>query len=112
MSLKYVDIENQQRTWAKTLEKDTPFRKPDEFFLSIASKYIRRNGKILDGGCGLGYLVVYLSSLGYDAVGVDFSRAMIRIAKVFKNTALHVGDITCLPYKENAFDTCISEECS
>jgi SAM-dependent methyltransferase len=95
--------------WAKSFETDTSFHKPDEFYLSIFLEYIRRNARILDGDCGLGYTVSYMSSLGYDAIGIDFSKTLIKRARFLKNTSLHVGDITRLPYKENTFDTYISE---
>jgi len=92
--------------WTKVFEKDTSY-KPDEYFLSIILEYILGK-KILDGGCGPGHLVAYLSSLGYDTIGIDFSKTLIKRTKVPKNTALHVGDITHLPYKENTFDSYIS----
>ena len=95
MPLKIYGQKSTAAFWAKNLEGDTPFRKPDEFFLSIISKYINQNGKTLDGGCGLGYLVAYLSSLGYDAIGIDFSKTLIKSARMrtHTNAELHVGDL-------------------
>lgn len=57
----------------------------------------------------MGYLVAYLSSLGYDAMGIDFSKTLIKRSRDFKNSSLHIGDVTRLPYKENTFDAYISE---
>jgi SAM-dependent methyltransferase len=77
--------------------------------LSHILKYISRTGKILDCGCGLGHSVAYFSSLGYDVIGIDFSKRVVNRAKFLNKFSLNIGDIIHLPYMENAFSTCISE---
>lgn len=111
MPLKIYGQGSTANFWAKALGRDSSLRKPDEFFFSMISEYLHRNGKILDAGCGTGYMVTYLSSLGYDAIGLDFSKTLIKRARssALNNTQLQVGDLTHLPYKKNTFATCISE---
>lgn len=58
-------------------------------------KNIVRTGKIkpckvIDLGCGTGNYVIYLSSKGFDATGVDFSKTAIELAR---NSALKSGVI-------------------
>ncbi|MEM2153168.1 MAG: class I SAM-dependent methyltransferase [Candidatus Bathyarchaeia archaeon] len=65
------------------------------------------HGRVLDVGCGIGYL----SAIFKDYVGVDINREAILIAS--KNTH---GDyvIACasnLPFRSDAFDACISYDC-
>ncbi len=48
-----------------------------EKFLSICKD------KILDLGCGMGHYSNYMSKLGFEVTGIDFSSSMIKIAKKF-----------------------------
>lgn len=74
----------------------------------IFMKYLPK-GKILEGGCGLGQWVIYLSSLGYNIEGVDFSKETIKKIKDYMPDApVKVGDVTSLDYPDNYFDAYIS----
>jgi len=44
-------------------------------------KYIPKNGKVLDLGCGYGRFTKLLVSLGYETIGIDISRPLIDRAK-------------------------------
>ena len=72
------------------------------------------NKKILDVGCGNGYLVRLLIEKGYDAYGIDASVSGINIAKKFYSDRffLHNIENQDLPYSLNKmkFDTVISTE--
>ena len=46
--------------------------------------------KVIDLGCGAGNYVIYLSSKGFDATGVDFSKTAIELAR---NSALKKGAV-------------------
>jgi len=70
---------------------------------------------LLDLGCGLGGTAIHLSSLGYDVLGLDLSRQLLKKAHAaiyadktlhtatIKEPALIQGDINSLPLK----DACI-----
>lgn len=62
------------------------------------------HGKILDIGCGIGYL----SNLFNDYVGIDIDKEAVTIAK--KNTGDNyiIADATDLPFRNNVFNTCIA----
>ncbi|MBR7172780.1 MAG: class I SAM-dependent methyltransferase [Clostridia bacterium] len=69
-------------------------------FLSTCEK------KVLDLGCGMGHYSKYMKSKGFDVVGVDFSKQMIKIAKkTCPKTKFHVADICDLKVlKKEKFD--------
>ena len=74
--------------------------------LSLASK-------ILDLGCGNGYLTGYLSEQGYDITGCDYSQTGIDLAKKqFPAVSFFQQDLTLpLPTEQlAAYDTVISTE--
>lgn len=73
-----------------------------------------KNQCILDLGCGNGYLVNYLISLGYNAYGTDASEKGISIAKETNPDRFFVQDLSTgkLPaeLQQLKFDTIISTE--
>lgn len=75
---------------------------------------IQKNKKILDVGCGNGYLVRYLIEKGFDAYGIDASESGIRIAKKYYPDRFYWQDINSksLPKEltKISFDTIISTE--
>lgn len=63
--------------------------------------------KILDVGCGVGWLCRFLQELDADVTGLDYSDYAIQHS-VARNTTK--GDMTKLPYDDNSFDLIISRE--
>ena len=52
-----------------------------------------KNAKILDLGCGSGYITNYLHNQNLNAIGLDFSQEMINIAKTkFPNIEFLLDD--------------------
>ena len=80
--------------------------------LSLLSK--DKNSCILDLGCGNGYLVTHLLSLGYNAYGTDASAEGIAIAKKTHPDRFFIQDLSTgeLPVELQSlkFDTIISTE--
>ena len=77
---------------------DVDYLKP--YFL----KYFPLEGKILEGGCGLGHYVIYYKKLGYDIIGVDFAEATVRKTKEsFKDATIQKGDVRSLDFKDGFF---------
>jgi len=65
--------------------------------------------KVLDFGCGLGDMVCYLLSIGYDAHGCDISPHWEQAAECpVERLALIVEKPYRLPYKDNTFDAVFS----
>lgn len=79
----------------------------------IFPKYIKKEDKILDIGCGTGRTTFAMYKLGYHNItGLDLSHAMINTA-ININTSKDyyidfiVGDATALMYSDNTFDSII-----
>jgi len=66
-----------------------------------------RGYKILDVGCGSGWLVDYLSKHGFQATGIDFVREFIEKAKKIHDGSFVLAKAEKLPFKDNSFDTVI-----
>lgn len=66
--------------------------------------------KILDAGCGTGFLSIELSKLGfYNLIGVDISKKMLEKACLKKNYInLINANLLNLPFKNNFFDSIFS----
>ncbi len=45
------------------------------------ASHLKENSTVLDLGCGSGYITNYLHKLNLNAIGIDFSQEMIKIAK-------------------------------
>lgn len=71
------------------------------------------NGKrVLDAGCGMGWYTNFLSERNPEGevFGVDIAEKAVRKGHELGNGQLLVGDITKLPFPENAFDYIACEE--
>ncbi|MFD2145581.1 class I SAM-dependent methyltransferase [Mucilaginibacter antarcticus] len=72
------------------------------------------NRRILDLGCGNGYLVNFLISQGYDAYGTDASEMGIEIARQSHPDRFYVQDLSTdklpLELQNKQFDTILSTE--
>jgi SAM-dependent methyltransferase len=74
--------------------------------LSLAGHVV--NGKLLDLGCGQGWLTKKFGETGVFAVGVDKSLQLIRFAKRDNNGCeFIVSDGSCLPFKGSVFKTIV-----
>jgi ubiquinone/menaquinone biosynthesis C-methylase UbiE len=76
-------------------------------------KFAPRYGKVLEAGCGLGRFVLYLSKLGIDIEGVDFSEPTIQFLNQWRKAHdfpcnFAAGDVTDLQYPDNSLSGYIS----
>lgn len=80
------------------------FSKPSGYideFLSL----IPKNAKILDVGCGVGVDASYMVSEGFEVIGVDLSKEMLKLAKQkFPKIDFRQQDIRKLDFPPNSFD--------
>jgi len=98
--------------WKRILKEDigSIMRNLEGSFLAqMMKKWLPKEEKILEGGCGLGQWVLYLKGKGYNIVGVDFAGATIRQVKnLFPNLPVVVGDILSLPFRKEEFAAYLS----
>jgi SAM-dependent methyltransferase len=68
-----------------------------------------KGSRLLDGGCGLGDWVVWLTRAGYPTLGLDVSRATIgRLKTMFPEMDFAVGDIRATGLPDASFDAYFS----
>lgn len=83
------------------------------FFYDLSSKYLDREMKVLDPGCGNGYGTRIMSKHVLEAHGVDIDPDIIKIAREQTpentgNVYFHVDDITKMSFDSNYFDGIVS----
>lgn len=73
--------------------------KDDKTDLEYIDKFLNMcKGKILDLGCGMGHYSKYIKNKGFEVVGIDFSKEMLKIAKENEpNVEFIESDICNLP---------------
>jgi ubiquinone/menaquinone biosynthesis C-methylase UbiE len=68
-------------------------------------KFLPVNGRILEGGCGLGQNVYKLHKIGYDTIGVDYAEKTVDFVKSkFPELNIIKGDVGDLPFPDDYFD--------
>lgn len=73
--------------------------------LKYTISYVKKGGKVIDGGCGLGDKVHALQINGYDAYGVDYATDTIAwIHNYFPHLNVACEDIRSLPFENGYFD--------
>lgn len=68
----------------------------------------RRAKKVLDVGCGPGWLVRYLNINGFQTVGCDSSTEAIKIAKKVNKVDVLQASAISLPFGDGVFDAVLS----
>jgi SAM-dependent methyltransferase len=90
----------------------------DRFFRRFKTAALQRRinlesfigGRVLDAGCGFGYLVMHLQKRGIDCYGIDLDSSAVRKAKesVKHPEKIVLADIANAPFEEEFFDLVIS----
>ena len=71
--------------------------------------YLRKKGRIIEAGCGLGQLVLALQARGYNCEGVDWASQTIHAVKeLFPALPVREGDVTNLDVPDGFYDAYIS----
>ena len=100
--------------WKKTLEGislEEYYSKyiHSQTLLPIFEKYLPKQGKIIEGGCGLAPWVYVLKEKGYDIEGIDYSEETINfVRRHHPELTIKVGDVFNLDYAENSIKGYIS----
>lgn len=72
------------------------------------SKYLKKDAKILDAGCGTGGTIYLLERAGFgNVVGIDSSRTAIKYCRERGLKNIRLGSINNLPYDPKSFDAVI-----
>lgn len=93
-----------------TTDPDNPKSKfAVERYESVLRRFITPGMRALDLGCNAGRFTFALEAMGALATGIDFAEVPLRHAKKVaakrkSGCQFHLGDITALPYRANAFD--------
>jgi SAM-dependent methyltransferase len=70
------DLKYKPNAWRKIVDRGEPYAAIMQFFMNQDEKF-----KILDYGCGYGYIDYVLRGLGFDVYGVDISDQAIDFAR-------------------------------
>lgn len=87
--------------WEKRYKNDINYWQFPENILDDLLGAIKKKDKILDLGCGCGYLVNQLQERGYCALGVDSSEeALIRSGDLYKKDLIKKGNLLDINFSE------------
>ena len=123
--------DDQTKNKYETYEKKVYSAFREKEYIEIIKKGLsgfdyRKNGKVLDLGCGAGVSSIVLSNLGFDVTGIDISSNLINhaiklsedatipwlktrlnpLGKVKNKPTFVVGDITKLDLEDDSSDIC------
>lgn len=77
--------------------------------IPLFKKYLPREGKILEAGCGQGIFVNALKDIGCNIEGIDFDKQTVeKINKNFPKLNINIGDVFDLKFPNNYFSGYIS----
>jgi SAM-dependent methyltransferase len=81
----------------------------DEPLWPTIRDHLRVPGRLLEAGCGTGQWVQFLSTLGHNAVGVDYAVSGLAVGRTH-NPNLHLvqADFRHLPFDDDSFDYVVS----
>ncbi len=102
------------KTQGKLLFDLEETRKQELPFFKLVKKFVKRKGRILDAGTGLGRMALLLSLSGYSVTAIDKDERMLAVAK--RNAVANKGkvrfskgDLTNLKFRKNAFDAIVHQ---
>jgi SAM-dependent methyltransferase len=73
------------------------------------TRWLPREGPILEAGCGTGQFVLGLRARGYDCIGIDYAeRTVERVRAAVPDLPIFQGDVTRMQYEDGVFAGVIS----
>jgi len=73
------------------------------------TRYLPRQGRILEAGCGLGQYVLALRERGYEAEGVEWASETVEAVRtLYPDLPIRVGDVTRLEVPDGTYSGYIS----
>ncbi|MBN1941507.1 MAG: class I SAM-dependent methyltransferase [Candidatus Diapherotrites archaeon] len=102
------EVKKTVKTYNETVEeyyKKTKGLKSSRRELNEFTKFLPKNAKILDAGCGPGRDAKLFSDKGFEVIGIDLAEKMIEFAKKLVPKAdFRIMDFRELGFKANGFD--------
>jgi SAM-dependent methyltransferase len=75
----------------------------------VLVRHLDRQGRYLEGGCGMGYWVTALRARGYEIEGVDNSSALVQaVRRVRPDLPIRHGDVLALDVPDGSLDGYLS----
>lgn len=109
-----VEKKRRYGVWAQHYEKDLlindGYQAPDRA-LDVMLRFVPQDARILDAGCGTGYVGKLLHEAGYqNLVGGDYAEGMLEVAtgKGVYGSLDRIDLSTTLPYDNNSFDCVVT----
>jgi ubiquinone/menaquinone biosynthesis C-methylase UbiE len=103
ISFEDITIESYDKTYKEYIDKADKLH-PIEYSNKFSSM-IKKDSLILDLGCGYGRDAKIFCENGYNVIGIDLSKNMIKEAKErVKNAKFFVMDLRKLDFEDNYFD--------
>ena len=113
MNQKVAEYDYEAADYDKSRFSDNIGRHLDYMHKKILWSFINSSGKlVLEAGIGTGRFATWLAKKGFEVVGTDLSREMLKKAKKKKeilnvDIGLILADAHFLPFRKGLFDSCI-----
>ncbi len=90
-----------------------PEKSLDEYtqqsFWSKLKSYLKKGGRYLDAGCGIGGWVLFLNEQGFQADGVDSNASAVRALSEYNpDVSVKIANAGAIPYADETFDGVLS----
>lgn len=98
-----------RRIWKETDVREYNRVNLNDSLTKTLLRYLPKEGKILEAGCGTGKWVLFLNKMGYHVEGIDNEKMVIRkLRGMYKNIPVKIGDVKRLEYPDNSLDAYVS----
>src|SRR5688572_12013318 len=75
----------------------------------LLQPYLPKSGRVLEAGCGTGWIVYFLNQLGYSVEGVDYSEDLIKLVReLHPELPVRFGDVCALDVADGFYSAYIS----
>lgn len=98
--------EHWDKYYSGNLRKAIENYKNNRYIIGLTKRYLdTKEGRVLEGGCGIGGYVYCLQRKGYNVYGVDSAEKTIkRVKETFPNLNVSGGDVRNLSFPERYFN--------
>jgi ubiquinone/menaquinone biosynthesis C-methylase UbiE len=113
MSYRTAEYDSEASSYDETRFSNKLGQHLDYMHKKILGSFINSSGKlVLEAGIGTGRFATWLAKKGFEVVGIDISREMLKKAKERKeilnaDIGLALADAHFLPFRKGLFDNCI-----